>query len=86
MTRQASLVPPLDLLWRRCVIKGDQVTLRARKACATAASRLAQKKVPAVIASKTKEELQVYVLDLLKKLKVRDKRIEGECQVTINAQ
>lgn len=35
-------------------------------------------KVPAVISSKTKEELEVYVLDLLKRLKARDKRIEGD--------
>lgn len=35
-------------------------------------------KVPAIIATKTKEELQVYILDLLKKLKLRDKRIEGK--------
>ncbi len=34
--------------------------------------------MPAIIATKTKEELQVYILDLLKKLKLRDKRIEGE--------
>mgnify|MGYP001807366634 CR=1 FL=1 len=33
--------------------------------------------MPAVIANKTREELQVYVLDLLKKLKIRDKKIEG---------
>jgi hypothetical protein len=38
---------------------------------------LQKKAVPAVIAAKSKEELQTYVLDLLKKLKLRDKRIEG---------
>ena len=44
---------------------------------ATGVLRTQRAKVPAVIASKSKEELEVYVLDLLKKLKARDKRIEG---------
>lgn len=34
--------------------------------------------MPAAIAEKSKEQLQQYVLDLLKKLKLRDKKIEGE--------
>lgn len=38
---------------------------------------LQKAKIPAVIAAKSKEELQTHVLDLLKKLKVKDKKIEG---------
>jgi hypothetical protein len=34
-------------------------------------------KVPTVIANKSKSDLEIYVLELLKKLKQRDKRIEG---------
>jgi hypothetical protein len=38
-----------------------------------------KQRVPAAIASKSKEELQVYVLELLKKLRARDKKLEGSC-------
>ena len=35
-------------------------------------------RLPASIAEKSREELQVYVVELLKKLKLRDKKIDGE--------
>jgi hypothetical protein len=34
-------------------------------------------RLPAAIADKSREELQVYVVELLKKLKLRDKKIDG---------
>jgi hypothetical protein len=38
-------------------------------------------RIPASIAAKSKEELQGYVLDLLKKLKLRDRKLEGRTGV-----
>jgi hypothetical protein len=38
----------------------------------------AKPRLPAAIADKSREELQVYVVELLKKLKLRDRKIEGE--------
>ena len=34
-------------------------------------------RLPAAIADKSREELQVYVVELLKKLKLRDKKLDG---------
>jgi hypothetical protein len=37
----------------------------------------AKPRLPAAIADKSRDELQVYVVELLKKLKLRVKKIEG---------
>lgn len=40
-------------------------------------------RVPAVLAAKSKPELELHVLELLKKLKLRDKKLEGtRCALT----
>lgn len=39
--------------------------------------------MPAVLAAKSKPELELHVLELLKKLKLRDKKLEGtRCALT----
>ncbi|GAX81406.1 hypothetical protein CEUSTIGMA_g8836.t1, partial [Chlamydomonas eustigma] len=42
-------------------------------------------KVPASLASKSKPELEIFALDLLKKLKLRDKKIEDLSQAALNS-
>lgn len=49
----------------------------------TAMIHLQVRKVPAVISSKSKDELHLMVLDLLKKLKSKDKKIAGQTQIQL---